>query len=981
MAQQPIIGVSSLDQPKAIDDYKANVMWTEPPFITVDLGDTFRLTVWINITQNSYLWQVKLLFDPTYLNVTAIGYTAGSTSEWATHRTGGATIPVPPVINNVEGYVLWGESCLGADYVPGPIFASLMWVEFKVIRVPRQLIVVNFSTINDDTFIMDPDLNFIKIDKVRGTFIAWPWTGNLKAISIEPVQVLWNVDLVKGKATDFKITYESTFQVNVRTEVEVECQGLNPTSYIFSYEFAPGRNSFVIGNAIKNSPFFYPNELEVSFKVIIDPYDRILETDENDNVACNHSRVIDTRGLKIFFVGVHFTDEKRNETYGWPFSLRSEFECHVRESTKYIRATFPIAESELYSTAACFNQVIDAGPRPKNEQEAKRVLQELLKKLAKLHGGYYDRVVGVVRAGWFNTVPGFEGIHGYSSPNVPKAVIVELGYWKAAAHEIGHTFRLKDSEELCSGYYVEGRTYVINRKTIMSTNEPFNCSAPSFWIAKDEYERLLRELREREKRRALLVSGTCFINGTISTPLDFWYSYPDVIPDFENGMGNYSISFLNATGALLGTTWFNLTFMDNRGCYYDEVTFAFTVPYPYGTKTIKILSAEGNVIVSRNVSDNVPIVWILTPNGGEILSSNRTRLSWHAYDPDREQLAYLFMVSWDGGRIWNPLDVDWTQSDFNLTLTGFCGGNNYVLRVIASDGVNVGEDYSDGNFTIASFDINVITSPQIIAPQGKAYYVLNITSYGGFSDPITLNAISPTTSKLLFKWPNGSIIMPKPNGSVTIIVEVEAGVGIESGNYTIVFEGSSITNILATSTQISVSSRNLALTGLMTRKMVVGRGLPLLVNVTLENQGNSGEPYTLFLYAIRNDNKTLITRHSAFLEPKNSTFLTFQWNTTSFAKGNYTLQAYIRPLSEEFNITDNTLTGKWVIISIIGDITGPGGYPDGKVDMRDVGTAAAAFGSYPGRPRWNIVADINDDLKVDMRDVGRVAREFGKADP
>jgi hypothetical protein len=51
--------------------------------------------------------------------------------------------------------------------------------------------------------------------------------------------------------------------------------------------------------------------------------------------------------------------------------------------------------------------------------------------------------------------------------------------------------------------------------------------------------------------------------------------------------------------------------------------------------------------------------------------------------------------------------------------------------------------------------------------------------------------------------------------------------------------------------------------------------------------------------------------------------------------------------------------------------------PDGKVDMKDIGRAAKAFGSYPGHARWDSVSDINHDYKVDMKDIGGIARYFG----
>ena len=51
---------------------------------------------------------------------------------------------------------------------------------------------------------------------------------------------------------------------------------------------------------------------------------------------------------------------------------------------------------------------------------------------------------------------------------------------------------------------------------------------------------------------------------------------------------------------------------------------------------------------------------------------------------------------------------------------------------------------------------------------------------------------------------------------------------------------------------------------------------------------------------------------------------------------------------------------------------------DGKVDMRDLGIVGLAFGSYPGAPNWNPVADVNDDGYVNMVDMALVASHFGE---
>jgi len=54
---------------------------------------------------------------------------------------------------------------------------------------------------------------------------------------------------------------------------------------------------------------------------------------------------------------------------------------------------------------------------------------------------------------------------------------------------------------------------------------------------------------------------------------------------------------------------------------------------------------------------------------------------------------------------------------------------------------------------------------------------------------------------------------------------------------------------------------------------------------------------------------------------------------------------------------------------------------DGLVDMRDMALGALAFGSYPGRGRWNPIADENEDNIVDVRDMVLIAMRFGKTYP
>jgi parallel beta-helix repeat protein len=159
-------------------------------------------------------------------------------------------------------------------------------------------------------------------------------------------------------------------------------------------------------------------------------------------------------------------------------------------------------------------------------------------------------------------------------------------------------------------------------------------------------------------------------------------------------------------------------------------------------------------------------------------------------------------------------------------------------------------------------------------------------------------------------------------------------------------------------------------------RSILCQGLTAEISLDVVNYGRFTENINLTVYA----DTTIIKQIELTLTSINVATLTFTWDTTGFTKGNHTITATVTPVPGETCTLDNNNTC-WAIISMIGDITGPDGWPDGKVDMRDLGVVASAFGSSPGHPRWNQIADINQDNKVDMRDIGTTAKHFGETDP
>jgi hypothetical protein len=111
--------------------------------------------------------------------------------------------------------------------------------------------------------------------------------------------------------------------------------------------------------------------------------------------------------------------------------------------------------------------------------------------------------------------------------------------------------------------------------------------------------------------------------------------------------------------------------------------------------------------------------------------------------------------------------------------------------------------------------------------------------------------------------------------------------------------------------------------------------------------------------------------------------VTFTWNTTGFAKGNYTIWAYAWPVQGETDTADNNMTSAiQVHVGVPGNIWGNPNPPpdyDGVCNARDITYLILHFNEKP--PNWeNPNADINNDLIVNARDVTIAVLNFMKTE-
>jgi hypothetical protein len=169
------------------------------------------------------------------------------------------------------------------------------------------------------------------------------------------------------------------------------------------------------------------------------------------------------------------------------------------------------------------------------------------------------------------------------------------------------------------------------------------------------------------------------------------------------------------------------------------------------------------------------------------------------------------------------------------------------------------------------------------------------------------------------------------------------------------------------------SPPDITITKVTTSKTVVGEGCITSINTTVVNQGGYTETFNVTVHA----NATIIgTFTNITLKKGQSVILTLPWNTTGFAKGNYTISAYVTQVSGEIHVEDNTLSDGWVVVTIRGDVNA-----DFDVDLYDAVELLNHYKAKKGGPEYDPIYDIDGDGDIDLYDAVALLLNYGKKYP
>jgi hypothetical protein len=159
------------------------------------------------------------------------------------------------------------------------------------------------------------------------------------------------------------------------------------------------------------------------------------------------------------------------------------------------------------------------------------------------------------------------------------------------------------------------------------------------------------------------------------------------------------LDILDVKGELIRRVPFFVSFVDVEGQKREVVPFTLWLPSPRIPVGLVQLKLGEKTLDEISVSDNVPSVAVLSPNGGEKWTGVQ-EIRWSSRDEDGDLLTFNILYTPDNGQSWIPVTSGVAGSSYQADFSLLPGGNQARIRVIASDGFNTAEDDSDEWFAV-----------------------------------------------------------------------------------------------------------------------------------------------------------------------------------------------------------------------------------------------------------------------------------------
>jgi hypothetical protein len=483
---------------------------------------------------------------------------------------------------------------------------------------------------------------------------------------------------------------------NVEQETKKGAIGAGPTSVDFVFSLQSG-NYFVGAR--------------------VDPLYDFMDVSATEQLWMSQSVTVkDMKTMKVEYVPLYIPMDSKDAL--------SDFNKFCEQHSEFVKAVYPLPSSNFkFSEVTETQSPVLLTPT----LELQRWL--LLKALSIRSYLTADKVVGVLPSGteWWGPDE-----NGYSSWSLPpffyytRSILVRYESNEAVtAHEIGHALGLNRwtwNEEYNTdppqGRAVSGlilkdgrifnlaneeekaQAFGIGTATVYCfMGRDLDFPTPS-WVCDKTYPQLFKFLMDPPEE-ILYVAGSIYSNDTVV--LDSWYlgeGEPDPVDE-----GTYTIQCLSGTGEVLYSTGFG-------GEVEDFLGFGFVIPYPESTVSVQIKKANQLLKTVQRTPSN-PTVAVQFPNGGEKLDG-MTTISWSADDQDGDPLLSSVLLSQDGGETWTAFAIELNETSCDVDFSDFPDGNQYLIKVVATDGFNTAQGVSGGLFTVEHASSSGLTTILII---------------------------------------------------------------------------------------------------------------------------------------------------------------------------------------------------------------------------------------------------------------------------
>jgi hypothetical protein len=571
-------------------------------------------------------------------------------------------------------------------------------------------------------------------------------SNDLYIAEVDLIQVTYDPEtIIKNKSTGLRLVVISTFSVTVDSEFRIDydfgTKNLTDLGkYDAGFSLAPGQNIVYLPggshsdyNVWETDPMtlkWTSSGTDYDLRVTVDPLHNVDETVESNNIFRYTDGVVvkSAQTMRLLIVPIYNDD---TEQYS--------FEDHLNKNIETMSRLYPVADDGINVTIA---------PWEYREYEDRDEATDIARSFsddARAMG--YDRVIVVFKILYYGSGQLYGRACGMlRDPEDRMPFLVTLAGLQHSsdlvAHELGHTYYLWHPHDIGIPLYETDiwdsldRRYDQDASTTMSYDWKLPEGVPSWprWMDEQRYRAFPKtwiDLSDQEgsavagvwqwnlydqfvtypilKGPSVLITGKLFLNGSaiLGQHVQHLSAAPRDLAQaigFIN-VGNYSLRVLDPSRAPLGTFPFQASFdemahWDSITEVYErrlnEVEFAFNIPEVPGGRYLQLVNETGSVLVERAITEHAPSVHITSPGvGEEVEVGNVLNVTWTGSDDDGDDLTYRLAFSPDGGCTWVPIADELTDDAYGWNTGGLRPGQDYLVKVVVSDGYNSAEGVSD----------------------------------------------------------------------------------------------------------------------------------------------------------------------------------------------------------------------------------------------------------------------------------------------